>query len=160
MEISTPQTCGNTGSLTHWARPRIKPTSSWRQCCVLNPLRHNGNSELKCFKTKSSRPVKNKPNKSLWGCGRGWERKRPLIGSLFLGVPGSFLCPTLGQGQQVLRTRLLLDAAHSAIGIESVGAPLIFPSSSLSPPAWLSLTCAATSEEINSSLVRRSSVHT
>ena len=34
----------NAGSLTHWARPGIKPTSSQRQCCVLNPLNHNRNS--------------------------------------------------------------------------------------------------------------------
>ena len=37
-------TYGNTGSLTHWARPEIEPTSSQRQCWVLNLLSHNGNS--------------------------------------------------------------------------------------------------------------------
>ena len=31
-------------SLTHWARPGIEPASSWRQCGVLSPLSHNGNS--------------------------------------------------------------------------------------------------------------------
>ena len=31
-------------SLTHWARPGIKPTSSQRQRQVLNSLSHNGNS--------------------------------------------------------------------------------------------------------------------
>ena len=36
--------CGDTGSLTHWARPGIKPASSQRQCRVLNPLSHSGNS--------------------------------------------------------------------------------------------------------------------
>ena len=35
---------GNTWSLTHWARPGIEPESSQRQCHVLNPLSHNGNS--------------------------------------------------------------------------------------------------------------------
>ena len=35
---------GNTGSLSHWARPEIEPVSSQRLCCVLNPLSHNGNS--------------------------------------------------------------------------------------------------------------------
>ena len=33
--------CGNTGSFTHWARPGIKPTSSWTLCLVLNPLNYN-----------------------------------------------------------------------------------------------------------------------
>ena len=36
--------CGNAGSLTHWVRPGIEPTSSQRQPWVLNPLSHNGNS--------------------------------------------------------------------------------------------------------------------
>ena len=35
---------GNTTSLTHWAGPGIEPTSSQRQCWVLNPLSHNRNS--------------------------------------------------------------------------------------------------------------------
>ena len=43
--------CGNTTSLTHWARPGIKPTSSERQCQVLNPLSHNGNSLSEHFKS-------------------------------------------------------------------------------------------------------------
>ena len=34
---------GNVRSLTHWARPGIKPTSSWTVCQVLNLLSHNGN---------------------------------------------------------------------------------------------------------------------
>ena len=38
---------GNTRSLTHWARPEIKPTSSFRLCQVLNPLNHNGNPHSK-----------------------------------------------------------------------------------------------------------------
>ena len=37
--------CSNTGSLTHWVRPGIKPTSSWRLRWVLNLLSLNGNSE-------------------------------------------------------------------------------------------------------------------
>ena len=37
--------CGNTGSLTHGKRPVIKFTSSQRQQ-VLNPLSHNGNSQV------------------------------------------------------------------------------------------------------------------
>ena len=37
--------CSNAGSLTHLARPRIKPTSSWRFLSqVLHPLSHNRNS--------------------------------------------------------------------------------------------------------------------
>ena len=36
----------NIGSLTHWARPGIRPTCSQRQHQVLIPLSHNGNS---CF---------------------------------------------------------------------------------------------------------------
>ena len=35
---------GNTGSLTHWAGPGIKPASSQRQCWVLSLLSHHGNS--------------------------------------------------------------------------------------------------------------------
>ena len=30
-------------------RPEIKPTSSWTLCQVLNPLRHNGNSQMEGF---------------------------------------------------------------------------------------------------------------
>ena len=36
--------CGITGSLTHWARPGIKPASSLTLCRVLNLLSHNRNS--------------------------------------------------------------------------------------------------------------------
>ena len=36
--------CSNPESLTHWTRPGSKPASSWRQCQILNPLSHNGNS--------------------------------------------------------------------------------------------------------------------
>ena len=35
---------GNTGSLTHWVRSGIEPSSSWRQRWVLNTLSHNENS--------------------------------------------------------------------------------------------------------------------
>ena len=35
---------GNTGSLTHWAKPGIEPTTSRTLCWVLNPLNHSGNS--------------------------------------------------------------------------------------------------------------------
>ena len=35
--------CGNTSSLTHWARPEIKPAPSWTLCQVLNLLNHNRN---------------------------------------------------------------------------------------------------------------------
>ena len=38
--------CSNTRSLTHWARPRMKTTSSWTLCGVLNPLNHSGNAHL------------------------------------------------------------------------------------------------------------------
>ena len=34
----------HTGSLTHWMRPGIEPTSSWRRCQVLNWLSHHRNS--------------------------------------------------------------------------------------------------------------------
>ena len=36
--------CGNSGSLTHWVRPGIEPTSSGTLCWVLNLLSHKGNS--------------------------------------------------------------------------------------------------------------------
>ena len=35
---------GNTRSLTHWVRPRIKPSFSWTLCWVPDLLCHNGNS--------------------------------------------------------------------------------------------------------------------
>ena len=41
--------CSNTRSLTHWARPGIKATSSQRQHWVLYPLSHNGNSYKRVF---------------------------------------------------------------------------------------------------------------
>ena len=41
--------CGNAGSLTHWARPGIKPIFSQRLCWVLNLLSHNGNSNLSTY---------------------------------------------------------------------------------------------------------------
>ena len=34
------------GCLTHWARPGIKPKSSWTLCRVLNPLSHNRNPQV------------------------------------------------------------------------------------------------------------------
>ena len=40
---------GNTGSLTHWAKPGVEPASSQRQCWVLNPMSHNRNSRSKFF---------------------------------------------------------------------------------------------------------------
>ena len=39
--------CVNAGSLTPWGRPGIKPASSKRQCWVLNPLSHSGNSKVR-----------------------------------------------------------------------------------------------------------------
>ena len=36
--------CSNARFLTHWARPGIEPTSSGRQCQVLNLLSHDGNA--------------------------------------------------------------------------------------------------------------------
>ena len=36
----------NAGSLTHSARPQIKPVSSWALCQVLNPLSHDENSKV------------------------------------------------------------------------------------------------------------------
>ena len=37
---------GNAGSLTHWSRPEVEPTSSRTLCWVLNQLSHNRNSGL------------------------------------------------------------------------------------------------------------------
>ena len=37
--------CGNAKSLTHWARPGIKPACSRRLCWVLSLLSHSGNSK-------------------------------------------------------------------------------------------------------------------
>ena len=36
--------CGNAGSLTHWARPEVEPSSSRTLCWVLNPPSHNRHS--------------------------------------------------------------------------------------------------------------------
>ena len=36
--------CDNAGFLTHRSRLGIEPASSQRQCWVLNPVNHNGNS--------------------------------------------------------------------------------------------------------------------
>ena len=38
--------CGNTGSLTHWVRPSIKPAFSWIICWVFNLMSYNRNSEV------------------------------------------------------------------------------------------------------------------
>ena len=46
--VTYTEVCGNTRSLSHWARPGIKPISSQRQCHILNPWSHGGNS-LKVF---------------------------------------------------------------------------------------------------------------
>ena len=46
--------CGNTGSLTRWARLVIKCTSSWRLRQVLNLLSHNRNSKIHFFKCSTS----------------------------------------------------------------------------------------------------------
>ena len=40
---------GKAGSLTHWARPGIEPTTSQTLCWVLNPLSHKRNSWLFFF---------------------------------------------------------------------------------------------------------------
>ena len=44
--------CSNPGSLTHWARPGIEPTSSWTLCQVLNPQNLSGNFWFLSFSTK------------------------------------------------------------------------------------------------------------
>ena len=54
----------NNRSLIHWARPGIKPTSSWTLCQVLNPLSHNGNSSEICFNVYLLVPV--------WGPSQPW----------------------------------------------------------------------------------------
>ena len=43
----------NSGSLTHWARPGIEPTSSGRLCWVLNLLSHSVNSTYLVFSNES-----------------------------------------------------------------------------------------------------------
>ena len=45
--------CSNTRSLTHWVRPRMEPAASQRQCQVLNPLSHNGNTYFTLIKKKN-----------------------------------------------------------------------------------------------------------
>ena len=42
--------CGNSGPLTCWSRPGIKPTLSWTLCCVLNLLSHNENPKVQVSK--------------------------------------------------------------------------------------------------------------
>ena len=42
------------GSLTHWVRSGTEPASSRTLCRVLNPLSHNGNSEMVSFELKYS----------------------------------------------------------------------------------------------------------
>ena len=41
--------CDNARSLTHWGKPGIEATSSWRWCQVLNPLSHSRNSPTSLF---------------------------------------------------------------------------------------------------------------
>ena len=41
--------CSSAGSLTHWVRSGIKPTSSWTLCRILNPLSHSRNSHFLTF---------------------------------------------------------------------------------------------------------------
>ena len=46
----TSQLVATPGSLTHWARSGIEPTSSWILCLVLNLISHKGNSYTQfCF---------------------------------------------------------------------------------------------------------------
>ena len=43
--------CGNTRSLTHWARPGVESKSSWTLLWVFNQVSHSGNTQdLKEFK--------------------------------------------------------------------------------------------------------------
>ena len=46
---------GNARSWTHWVRPGIEPTSSQRQCWILSPWSHNGNSSLIILKKYNQR---------------------------------------------------------------------------------------------------------
>ena len=57
---------GNAGAIANWARPGIKPTSSWAPCRVLNPLSHNRNPEPRVLK---------QPNKVASLYGRAYELK-------------------------------------------------------------------------------------
>ena len=49
--------CGNTRSLTHWARPGIEPASLQTLCQVLNPLSHNRNSQSISYSSKTKRLI-------------------------------------------------------------------------------------------------------
>ena len=49
--------CGKAGSLTHWVRTGIKPSSSWMLCWVLNPLTHKGNSRHSWLHLNSRQPT-------------------------------------------------------------------------------------------------------
>ena len=53
-------TCGNTGSLIHWARPEIEPASSPTLPWVLNPLSHHRSLNLQTFDGPYL------PNADLW----------------------------------------------------------------------------------------------
>ena len=60
---SIAEVCSYARFLTHWVRPRIKPTSSWTLCWALNLLSHKGNSTFPDFKTPALFPS----SPSLWG---------------------------------------------------------------------------------------------
>ena len=49
--------CGNARSLIPWVRPGIEPTSSWRQCWVLNLLSRSGNSNYTIISWFTSNPL-------------------------------------------------------------------------------------------------------
>ena len=65
--------CGNSESLTHWARPWVESTPSRTWCWVLNPLSHNGNYSCDIFLISfSSMPLWR--NKKNWIVGHSQQK--------------------------------------------------------------------------------------
>ena len=75
----------NPGSLTHWARPGIKPISSQTLCQILKPLSHNRNSIILfpvknvalCIHLKGSKTINTPPSHE--GAHQGQRTKRYSI---------------------------------------------------------------------------------
>ena len=73
--------CGNAGSLAHWARPGIKPKSSWTLCWVLNLLSHDRSSFFCIFKIERSVSFK---------CMAKWFSYTYIFSFRFFSVVGYF----------------------------------------------------------------------
>ena len=70
--------CSNPGSLTHWARPGIKPASSQSLCQVLNPVSHSGNSKMflknnDFYQASQREPLDRDRERQGMQMGSGWE---------------------------------------------------------------------------------------